>query len=145
MHRGRVVYYIADLYTKGLNVVGAIGSACEVRQVKLDLVPAIIQTHWHSTYEWFHTGCGLIVRGSKPSADILIIQHLHLEGEVLLQVLDNHDQEGQFDAQRLAGISRARDECSAGRLKARGKKCEGMRGQVAAGSPHIGAHNFKDQ
>lgn len=36
--------------------------------------------------------------------------HLHLKGEVLVQVLDDHDQEGQLDAQRLGGVGGARDE-----------------------------------
>lgn len=30
--------------------------------------------------------------------------HLHFECEVLLHVLDDHDEEGQFDAQGLLGV-----------------------------------------
>ena len=34
---------------------------------------------------------------------------MHLKAEVLLHVLQNHDQEGQLDPERLVGISRACD------------------------------------
>lgn len=36
----------------------------------------------------------LVVWRPKPSPDVLIIQYLHFKAEVLLQVLDNHNQEG---------------------------------------------------
>lgn len=35
--------------------------------------------------------------------------HLHFKSEVFLQVLDDHHQERQFDAQGLLWVSRARD------------------------------------
>jgi len=34
---------------------------------------------------------------------------LHLESEVFFQVFDDHDEEGQFDAESLLGISGASD------------------------------------
>lgn len=36
--------------------------------------------------------------------------HLHFESEILLQVLDDHDQKRQLDAQCLLQLSRAGDE-----------------------------------
>lgn len=48
---------------------------------------------------------------------------LDFKGKVLLHVLDDHDEEGQLDAQRLLGICRAGDVCRA----------------------DIGAHDFNDQ
>ena len=38
---------------------------------------------------------------------------MHLKGKVLFHVLDNHDEKGQFDAQRLLLVGRARDVCCA--------------------------------
>ena len=51
----------------------------------------------------------LVVGGAEPSAHVLVVQHLDFEGEVLLQVLDDHHQEGQLDAKRLLRVGRARD------------------------------------
>lgn len=52
----------------------------------------------------------LIIRCPKATSDVLVIKHLHLEAEVLLEVLDDHDQEGQLDAQRLLRVCWASDE-----------------------------------
>ena len=41
---------------KGLNVVGTVGSSGEIRQVELNLVPALIKSHWHGADEWLDTG-----------------------------------------------------------------------------------------
>ena len=49
--------------------------------------------------------CYIIV----SSSNTLIIEYLYLESEVLLQVLDDHDQERQLDPQRLAVVRRAVD------------------------------------
>jgi hypothetical protein len=67
---------------QGLDVVGPVGSPSEVRQVELDLVPALVQTHRHSTDERLHSSCGLIVRGPETPTNILVVQDLHLESEV---------------------------------------------------------------
>jgi len=64
------------LNTECLDVAGSICSACEVRQVELYLVPAIIQSHWHCADEWFHTCCTLIVAGTETTTHILVIQYL---------------------------------------------------------------------
>ena len=64
------------LYSQRLNVVCSVGSSSEVRQVKLDLVPPIVQSHGHGAYERLHPGRGLVVGGSESSTDIFIIQHL---------------------------------------------------------------------
>ena len=51
-------------------------------------------------------GCPDLVVGSpKPTSDILVIQNLYLKAEVLLQILDDHDQEWQLDAQGFSGVS----------------------------------------
>ena len=48
-----------NLYTESLYIVGTVSSLCEIRQVKLNLIPAIIQPHGHGTYEGLDSGCGL--------------------------------------------------------------------------------------
>ena len=55
----------------------------------------------------------LVVRGSEASSDILVIQDLHFKAEVLLQVLDDHHQERQLDAQGLGRVSWTGDVCCA--------------------------------
>ena len=55
----------------------------------------------------------MIVGRSETTTNIFIIQHLNLESEVLLKVLDDHDQERQLDAERLLWIGRACDKVGA--------------------------------
>ena len=52
----------------------------------------------------------LVVARAEPPPHILVVQDLDLEGEVLLHVLDDHDEVGQLDAERLLGIRGTRDE-----------------------------------
>lgn len=62
----------------GFDVVGAICSAREVRQVELDLVPSVIQSHWHRTDERSDPRCALVVTRTKPTLYVLIVQYLHI-------------------------------------------------------------------
>ncbi len=75
-----------DLHSQGLDIVCAVGSSSEVTQVELDLVPTFIQTHRHCADEGLHSGRALVVRSSETTSHILVIKHLHFEGEVLLQL-----------------------------------------------------------
>lgn len=68
------------------DVVSTICSSCKIREIELNLVPALIQSHWHSTNKWLHSSSALIVRGSEPSSHILVIEDLDFEGEVFLQL-----------------------------------------------------------
>lgn len=61
---------------QGLDVVRAIGAACEIGQVELNLVPAVIEPHGHGADEGLHPGCALVVTCPEAPAHILIIQHL---------------------------------------------------------------------
>lgn len=98
-----------DLNPQGLDVVGSVGTTCEVRQVELDLIPSIIESHRHSTDEGLHSGRGLVVGGTESTSYILVIKNLNFEGEVFLQVLDDHDEERQLDTKGLLLVSRAGD------------------------------------
>mmetsp|Transcript_16531 Transcript_16531/g.39267 ORF Transcript_16531/g.39267 Transcript_16531/m.39267 type:complete len:257 (-) Transcript_16531:7-777(-) len=98
-----------NLHAQSLDVVCAIRTAREIRQVELNLVPALIQPHRHSADERLNARGRLVVRRAEPPVHVLVIQHSHLEREVLLQILDDHDEEGQLDAKRLLRVSRARD------------------------------------
>ena len=101
-----------DLDSEGLYIVGTISSSGEIRQVELNLIPAFIESHGHGTDEGLDSGCGLVVGGSEPTSNTLVVQDLHFEGEVLLQVLDDHDQEGQLDGEGLLGVQRGVDVVS---------------------------------
>lgn len=87
-----------DLNSKGLYVIGTVGSSGEIRQVELNLIPSFIKSHRHGANKWLDSGSGLIVGGSESSSNTLIIQNLDLEGEVFLQVLNDHDQERKLDS-----------------------------------------------
>ena len=67
-----------------LDVVSTVGSSCEIGQVKLNLVPSLIESHWHGADEWLYTSCTLIVRSSESPAHALVVKDLHLEGEIFL-------------------------------------------------------------
>lgn len=111
-----------DLYSQSLNIVGTVGSPGEIRQVELNLVPSLIESHWHCANEWLYTSRWLVVWGSESTSHLLVIQHLHFESEVFLQVLDDHDQERQLDGKCLLWVKRSVD--------------------VVCG--HVGSHNFKN-
>ena len=93
-----------DLNSKSLYVVGTVSSSGEIRQVELNLIPSLIESHGHGTDEGLDSGGRLVVGGSEPTSDTLVIQDLHFESEVLLQVLDNHDQERQLDGKGLLWV-----------------------------------------
>ena len=46
----------------------------------------------------------MIVGGAESSPHTLVVQYLHFESEVLLQVLDDHDQERKLDGQGLLWV-----------------------------------------
>lgn len=47
----------------------------------------------------------LIVGSPETPSDILVIKNLNLKAEVLLEILDDHDQEWQLDAKSLGRVS----------------------------------------
>lgn len=98
-----------DLYTKRFDVVCAIGPAGEVRQIKLNLVPTLIQAHRHSANKRLYTRSRLVVGCSETTRNTLVVKHLYFKAEVLLQVLDDHHKEGQLYTKRLVWVIRARD------------------------------------
>lgn len=63
----------ANLYAEGLNVVGSIGPPGEVRQIELNLVPAVIQSHGHGANKGFHSCRALIITCPKSPANIFVI------------------------------------------------------------------------
>jgi len=72
------------LYSEGLDVVCAVGPAGEVRQVELNLIPSLIESHWHRADEWLHSRGTLVVRRAESTSNVLVIEYLDFEGEVLL-------------------------------------------------------------
>ena len=98
-----------DLYSQGLDIVGTVGSPREIGQVELNLVPSLVESHGHGTDEGFDPGSRLVVGGSESTPHALVVEDLDLEREVLLQVLNDHNQEGQLDSQSLLGVERGID------------------------------------
>ena len=87
-----------DLNSQSLYIIGTVGSSSEIRQIELNLIPAFIESHGHGADEWLDSGGRLIVGGSESSSDTLIIENLNFEGEVLLQVLNDHNQERKLNS-----------------------------------------------
>lgn len=81
-----------DLYSKRLNIVGTVSTTSEIGEIKLDLIPTIVESHRHGTNKGLYTRCTLVVGRTEPSSHILIVQDLHFKGKVLFQVLDDHHQ-----------------------------------------------------
>ena len=79
---------------EGLDIVGTVGSSGEIRQVELNLIPALIESHGHGANEGLDSSGRLVVGGSESTAHVLVIQHLHLEGEVFLQLNTKTDIKG---------------------------------------------------
>ena len=75
-----------DSHSESLNVVATISPSREIRQVELNLVPTLIQSHGHSTNKRLYTSCWLIVRCAESPANVLIIKNLNFEGEVLFKL-----------------------------------------------------------
>jgi len=75
-----------NLNAKGLYVVSTVGTTSEIGQVELNLIPAFVQPHGHGTDEGLHTCGRLIVRRAESASNVLIVQNLHFEGEVFLQL-----------------------------------------------------------
>jgi len=98
-----------DLDAEGFDVVGTVSTTGEIGQIELNLIPAFIQTHGHRTDERLDAGRGLVVGRAESTADVLVIEHLHLESEILFEILDDHDQEGELDSEGLLSVSGAGD------------------------------------
>jgi hypothetical protein len=76
-----------DLDSQSFDIVGTVSSTREIRQVKLNLIPALIKSHRHRANERLHSGGALVVWSSESSANPLVIKHLDFEGEVFLKLL----------------------------------------------------------
>jgi len=98
-----------ELHAEGLNVVGTIGAASEIRQIELDLVPSFIEAHGHGTDEGLHASRGLVIGRAETTTDVLVIEDLNLKSEILFEILDDHDQEGELDSEGLLSVSGAGD------------------------------------
>ena len=48
-----------NLDSEGFYITGTVSSSGEIRQVELNLIPTLIQSHWHSANEWFYSGGAL--------------------------------------------------------------------------------------
>ena len=102
-----------NLHTERFDVVGPVCAAGKVWQVKLNLVPPFVKAHRHCTNKRFHSCRRLIVGGTETSAYVLVVENLNFEGELLFKVLDDHNQEGELDAQRLLRVCGASNKVCA--------------------------------
>ena len=99
-----------QLHSKSFDVISPISPPSKIAEVKLNLIPALVQSHGHGADERLHPCSALVVRSPKTPPNILIVQDLHFEGKIFFQVLDNHDQEGQLNSQGLVRVRWTCDE-----------------------------------
>jgi len=97
-----------NLNAETFDVVRAVGAACKIRQIKLNLIPSFVESHGHRANEGFHTRGRLVVARSKPPSHVLIIEHLHFESEIFFQIFDDHNEKRQFDSERFLRIGGTR-------------------------------------
>lgn len=76
-----------NLNAQSLNIVGTVGTASEIGQVELDLIPSLVEAHRHSTDEGLHTSSRLVVRSAESASNVLIVKNLNFKSEVLFQLL----------------------------------------------------------
>jgi hypothetical protein len=67
-----------NLDAEGLNVVGAVGAAGEVREVELNLVPALVQPHGHGADKGLDARRTLVVARAEATAHVLVVKDLDL-------------------------------------------------------------------
>lgn len=89
---------MAYLNPQCLNVIGTVGASREIAQIELNLIPAVVEPHRHGTNERLDTSRTLVVASSEAAPHILVVEHLHLECEVLFEVFDDHNEKWQLDA-----------------------------------------------
>lgn len=95
-----------NLDASRLKVSGPVGSACEVGQIDLHLIPTGIQTQRHGAIEGPDPGTRLEIAGPETSLEVSIVQDFHLEGKVAFQILHNEDQEWEPDPKTFPGADR---------------------------------------
>lgn len=61
------------LHSKRFDVVGTVGPASKVLQIKLDLIPSFFQSQWQRTDKRLNTSSRLKITCSKTSPYILIV------------------------------------------------------------------------
>lgn len=80
-HAKACLHTYTYLNTACLDVVRAVGTAGEVAQVELDLVPAFVQPHRHGADERLDACRRLVIAGSEAPSQILVIHHLQRSEE----------------------------------------------------------------
>lgn len=74
-------------HSQSFDVITTISPACKIRQIELDLIPTLIQSHRHSTDKRLHSSSRLIVAGSKSPAYILIVEYLNFESKIFFELI----------------------------------------------------------
>ena len=90
-----------NLNSQGLDVICTVRSSGEIGKIELNLIPTFIESHGHGADEGLDSGGALVVGGSEAAAHVLVVQHLHLKGEVLLQLSQVSGSETPVDGGNL--------------------------------------------
>jgi len=75
-----------NCHTQSFYIVATVSPTGEIRQIELNLIPSLIQPHWHGADKWFNPCGWLIIGGTETSSNVLIIKNLHLKSEVFFKL-----------------------------------------------------------
>jgi len=62
-----------DLNSERFDVVGSVGSSCEIGEIELDLIPSVVQSHRHRADERLHASRRLVIRSPETTPHVLIV------------------------------------------------------------------------
>ena len=105
-----------NLNPLAFDIFGSICLIDKIRHIKINDIPPIFQSQWHSRYECFDLGHRIKIGAANPSSNHYAVDYLHFKGEMPFQILDNQNYEWIFYAQRFFSI-RGCAEITAGQVR----------------------------
>jgi hypothetical protein len=75
-----------NLNTQGFNVTRPVSTLRKIRQIKLDLVPSLVQPERHRANERLNSSRAQVIGSTEASSNTLVVEHLDFEREVLSQL-----------------------------------------------------------
>lgn len=71
-----------NLNPQSFDIISSIRSSCKIGKIKLNLIPSLVQSHWHCANEWLHSCCWLVIGRPKSSSHIFVVKDHDFESEI---------------------------------------------------------------
>lgn len=97
------------LNPESLQVVGAVGSFRELVEGQEHLVPTLGERQRELAREGFHLRLNRQRRHSEPSANVVVVEYLNVEGKRPIQIFHGYHENGKLDSECFLDVSRTRD------------------------------------